>query len=275
MPESFDFSDLLAADTLSILIAFGLKVIGFVLLVVVARIVAGWLGGFVKKRMRKAKVDETLTKFAGKMIYVTILVLAIIAGLGIFGIETASFAAVLAGAGLAIGLALQGTLSNFSAGVMLLLFRPFKVGDVISVGGSTGKVDEIELFTTTLDTPDNRRLIVPNGSVFGATIENVTYHPTRRVAVDVGTGYSEDLDAVRRTLEATAKSLDGVLPEPAPQVYLLQLGGSSIDWSVRVWANTADYWAIREKLTHAIKRDLDAAGIEIPFPQMDVHLDRG
>jgi small conductance mechanosensitive channel len=157
---------------------------------------------------------------------------------------------------------------------MLLLFRPFKVGDVISVSGVTGQVDEIELFTTTLDTLDNRRIIVPNGSVFGSTIENMTYHPARRVDVAVGTGYSEDLDAVRRTLRAAAESVEGGFSEPKPQVYLDQLGGSSVDWSVRVWANPLHYWDIRERLTYAIKRDLDAAGIEIPFPQMDVHLDK-
>jgi small conductance mechanosensitive channel len=156
---------------------------------------------------------------------------------------------------------------------MLLIFRPFRVGDVVSVAGITGKVVEIDLFTTQFDTPDNRRLVVPNGAIFGSTIENVTFHPTRRVDVDVGTDYGADLRATRTVLEEVATATEGVLEEPAPQVYLKSLGASSIDWAVRVWTETSEYWAVRERITQRVKEALDAAEIGIPFPQMDIHVD--
>jgi small conductance mechanosensitive channel len=252
---------------------YGIKVIGVFVLLIVARIVARWVGRSVARSMERGDVDATLVKFFSKLASTGIFVLAVIAALGVFGVETASFAAVLAGAGLAIGLAFQGTLSNFSAGVMLLVFRPFKVGDWVCVAGVSGGVDQIDLFTTTLDTADNRRLIVPNSSIFGTTIENVTYHDIRRVEVLVGTSYGADLDRVREVLEQVCRNLEGVLAEPAPAVYLWELGSSSIDWRLRVWANTPDFWAVRERLTRAAKVALDNEGISIPFPQMDVHLD--
>ncbi|WP_432797986.1 mechanosensitive ion channel family protein [Poriferisphaera sp. WC338] len=250
------------------------QVVLVLLLLFVGYLVAAWAGRAVSGSMRKAKLDETLTRFFGKMTRWAILILVVLAILGKFGISTASFAAVIAAAGLAVGLAFQGTLSNFAAGVMLLVFRPFKVGDVVSVGGTTGKVFEIELFTTTLDTPDNRRFIVPNSSVFGATIENITYHDTRRVDVAVGTDYSADLSKVREVLKTVAEGVEGRLESEDVIIYLVELGGSSIDWSVRVWAKTDDYWAVREALTRDVKNALDAAGIGIPFPQLDVHMDR-
>jgi small conductance mechanosensitive channel len=179
----------------------------------------------------------------------------------------------LAAAGFAVGLALQGTLANFSAGVMLLIFRPFKAGDVIDVAGVKGKVQEISLFTTELDTPDNRRLIVPNGSIFGSTIENVTFHPIRRVDVAVGTDYPADLNATRKVLEDAAASVQPQADGKEPQVYLSELGDSSIAWSVRVWTSTEDYWGVKEELTQKVKDALDEAGIGIPYPQMDVHMD--
>jgi small conductance mechanosensitive channel len=183
------------------------------------------------------------------------------------------FAAVIGASALAVGLAFQGSLSNFAAGVMLLVFRPFKVGDVVNVAGQTGKIDEIGLFTTTMDTADNRRLILPNGSVFGAVIENISYHDTRRLDVAVGSEYPADLDRTREVLLRAARSLPTVLADPEPAAVLLELGDSSINWSVRVWVNAADYWPTRDALTRAVKLALDEAGIGIPFPQMDVHLD--
>jgi small conductance mechanosensitive channel len=257
-----------------LVITYGIKVIGVFVLLIIARIVARWVGSRVTRSMERSEVDATLTKFFAKLASTGIFVLAIIAALGVFGVETASFAAVLAGAGLAIGLAFQGTLSNFSAGVMLLVFRPFKVGDWVQVAGVSGGVDQIDLFTTTLDTADNRRLIVPNSAIFGTTIENVTYHEKRRVEVLVGTSYGADLDRVREVLESVCRNLEGVLEDPAPAVYLWELGASSIDWRLRVWSKTADFWAVRERLTRAAKVALDREGISIPFPQMDVHLDR-
>jgi small conductance mechanosensitive channel len=201
--------------------------------------------------------------------------MALLAALGMFGIRTTSFAAVIGAASLAIGLAFQGTLSNIASGVMLLIFRPFTVDDVINAAGITGKVIEIGLFTTAFDTLDNRRIFVPNALIFGGTIENVTFHEKRRVDVSVGTDYGADLDEVRAVLDAAVATVQGILDDPEPQVYLVELGGSSIDWSVRVWCVTDDYWEVRERTTRAVKIALDTASIGIPFPQMDVHLDGG
>ena len=193
--------------------------------------------------------------------------------MGVFGIETTSFAAVIGAAGLAIGLAFQGTLSNFAAGMMLLIFRPFKVGDVVTVDGHTGKVAELELFTTELTTPDNRRLIVPNNKIFGSTIENITHHPIRRVDVPVGVDYTAGIDQVREILEQVPPRIPGVLEDPSYQIFLKELGASSVDWVVRVWCKTEDFWDVHQATIRSTKMALDAEGIGIPFPQLDVHLD--
>ena len=150
----------------------------------------------------------------------------------------------------------------------------YKVGDVVTVSGTTGKVDEVELFTTTLDTPDNRRFIIPNSAIFGSTIENITFHPRRRVDVAVGVSYSADIDKTRQVLIAAANSIEKTLDDPEKVIMLTGLGASSVDWVVRVWANTSDFWGVKEDLTRAIKMHLDEAGISIPFPQMDIHLDK-
>ncbi|MFP6610929.1 MAG: mechanosensitive ion channel domain-containing protein [Pirellulales bacterium] len=253
---------------------FLMKVMGVIVLLFVAWVAASWLGRLARKAMLKARLDETLTKFFSKFIRWAVLILALLACLGVFGVETTSFAAVIGAAGLAIGLAFQGTLGNFAAGIMLLMFRPFKVGDIVNVAGQTGKVDEVELFTTTIDTPDNRRIIIPNGSVFGSVIENISHHSTRRVDVAVGSDYSADLDETRDILTRVATNVSGRLDDPEPAVVLLELGGSSIDWSVRVWCNSADFWGVKQALTRDVKNALDQAGIGIPFPQMDVHMDQ-
>ncbi len=252
---------------------FSMRLIGVLVFLLLAKWIAGRLGKMAQRGIEK-KSDPTVARFVGGLIRVGIMVLAIVSCLRIFGIETTSFAAVLASAGLAVGLAFQGTLSSFSAGIMLLVFRPFKVGDVISVGGNVGSVFTIDLFTTTLDTPDNRRLILPNSSVFGNTIENVTWHPTRRVGVDVGVEYSASVDRTREVLLAAAGKVSGLLLDPAPVAVLTDLGDSSVNWQVRVWCNTGDFWGVKEALTRQIKLDLDEAGIGIPFPQMEVHLDK-
>ena len=177
-------------------------------------------------------------------------------------------------AGLAVGLAFQGTLANFSSGVMLLVFRPFKVGDVVNAAGVTGKVYETGMFSTTLDTPDNRRIILPNGTVFGSTIENVTHHDTRRVDVTIGVDYAADLDDTRQVLTNSISNIPDTLNEPESQIVLSELGASSVDWTIRIWSNTEDYWGVRETVLESVKKSLDAAGIGIPYPQLDVHLDK-
>jgi small conductance mechanosensitive channel len=265
--------DILDNVNLSRFVPFAMNVLGALVLLAITVWVGRWAHRVAGRSMERSGMDPTLTRFMAKLARYTVLILGGLAVLSVFGISVASFAAILAAGAFAVGMALQGTLSNFAAGAMLLIFRPFKVGDVVSVAGITAKVVEIELFTTQFDTPDNRRIVVPNGAIFGSTIENITFHPTRRVDVDVGTDYGADLKDVRAVLERVAASSEGVLSEPAPQVYLKALGGSSIDWAVRVWAQTADYWAVRERVTQEIKDALDGAEIGIPFPQMDVHLD--
>ncbi len=236
---------------------------------------AGWISAGVRRALVRTSFDATLTKVFVKLTRIAVMTAGVLGCMGIFGIETTAFAAVLGGASLAIGLAFQGTLGNFAAGIMLIVFRPYRVGDVVTVVGQTAKVDEIGLFTTTLDTPDNRRIIIPNGSIFGTTIENITYHPHRRADVAVGVSYAADIDATRAALLRATSSTPGALAEPEPAVLLIGLGASSVDWSVRVWAPTADFLTVKDGLVRAIKLELDAAGIAIPFPQMDVHLRRG
>ena len=250
---------------------FGLDLIGAIVLLIVTWIISRWARKATSKSLAKSNLDETLTKFFGNLVGWGILILGVIAILGIFGISTASFAAVLAAAGLAIGLAFQGTLSNFAAGVMLLVFRPFKVGDVIRAAGETGGVVELDLLVTKLDTLDNRRIIVPNSKIFGDTIENITFHPIRRVDVPVGVDYGADLDEVRAVLVKAAASVEGGLSDPPPQIFLGSLDDSAVTWDVRVWCNTGDYFDVLEATTRATKQALDAAGIGIPFPQLDVH----
>jgi small conductance mechanosensitive channel len=252
---------------------YGLKVIGVIVALVVAWTIAGWLRNKLQRSLEKRNFDATLTRFFANLTRYAILVGTVLGCLGVFGIQTTSFAAVIGAAGLAIGLAFQGTLANFSAGVMLLIFRPFKVGDVVSAGGVTGKVEEIELFTTTLNTPDNRRFIVPNRGIFGGNIENLTHHPTRRVDIAVGADYAADVDRTREVLEAMVAEIPDTLKDPPPQIFLKELGASSVDWVVRVWVNTEDYWDVYQETIRRTKQALDAAGIGIPFPQMDVHFD--
>ncbi|HCT44948.1 MAG: mechanosensitive ion channel protein MscS [Phycisphaerae bacterium] len=244
-----------------------------VVLIILVIIIASWVSKITGKAVRKANVEETLARFLSNLARYVVLIAGAVAILGTLGVETTSFAALIAAVGFAIGMAMSGMLGNVASGVMLLFFRPFKVGDVVAAGGTTGKVFEIGLFTTTFDTPDNRRIIVPNNSIFGGTIENISHHATRRVSIDVGTDYGADIDKAREIMLAAASATDNVLTDPAPAVVLAGLGGSSIDWSVRVWVNAADYWAVMDALTRNVKVALDDAGIGIPFPQMDVHID--
>lgn len=248
-------------------------------LLFVCYIVASWIGRSVGGVVTK-KVDVTLGKFLNKAVRNTImLIVAMVAMQLIFGVQVAGLAAVLAAAGFAIGLALQGTLANFAAGVMLLVFRPFKVDDYIAVAGTEGTVEEIDLFTTRLNAPDNRHLIIPNGEIFGAKLENYSRNSLRRVDVNVGAAYSADLETTRNALERAVAKIAVACTQPSenantpePQVYLKELGASSVDWQLRVWCHPSQYWSVRESLTAAAKDALDQAGISIPFPQMDVHV---
>ncbi len=266
--------DITGDDMLFLWSAVGWPIVKAILLLLIVLFLSRWAKRIVVGASRKAKIDETLARFFGNLARWGMLLLGLLAILNTFGVQTTSFAAVIAAAGFAIGMALSGTLGNFAAGIMLLIFRPFRVGDVISAGGVSGKVEAIDLFTTVFNTPDNRRLIVPNSAIWDGNIENATFHERRRVDVSVGTAYEADIDKTREVLMKAATQVQGRLQDEDPVVYLSELGGSSIDWAVRVWAPTSDYWAVKERLTRDIKVALDEAGIGIPYPQMDVHLRR-
>ena len=266
--------DFISSVDTAYLLALGLNVVAALVIIVVAFVIAGWAKRATLRGLDRANVDPTLGKFFSNLARYLILIIAGIAVLEKFGVSVASLAAVLAAAGFAVGLALQGSLQNFAAGVMLLVFRPFGVGDVVDTAGERGKIFEISLFTTQMDTPDNRRIIIPNGEIFGSTIENVTFHDTRRVDVSVGTDYPASLDETREVLTAAAESVEGRLEDKDIVVYLDSLGDSCINWTVKVWSTTPDYWDVRERLTQAIKDHLDEAGIGIPYPQMDIHMDK-
>lgn len=251
----------------------GLNILGAIAILILGKIAAGWVQRIVSRSLTRAGVDEMIARFAGKAAGILILAFAIIAILNQFGIQTASVIAVVGAAGLAVGLALQGTLTNFASGVMLLLFRPFKVGDLVDVAGKLGTVKAIDLFTTSLDTLDNKRIIVPNSEIYGSVIENYSHNELRRVDIKVGTEYSADLKQVRSALEKVPAMVGGVVTEPAPQVFLHELADSSINWQVRMWTKGTSYWDVWQAGTEATKKVLDDNGIGIPFPQMDVHLD--
>lgn len=253
-------------------LGWGLKVAGVLVTLFFAWMVAGWAQRATLRTLEKAQLDITLGRFFANLSRYAVLVAAILGCLGVFGIETTSFAALIGAAGLAVGLAFQGTLSNFASGIMLLIFRPFKVGDLVIAGGITGVVQEIELFTTELTALDNRRIIVPNSGIFGSTIENLTHHENRRVDVAIGTAYEADIDATRKVLETAMAAVKGGLGDPEPQVLLAGLGASSVDWKLRVWCRTEDYWNVYEGIIRDAKYALDGAGIGIPFPQREVHL---
>lgn len=258
-----------------LLLPYVIKIAGALIGLFVANLFAGIARDLVRRQLERAQFDTTLTRFFSQATRWLVLVLAVLAVLGVFGVQTTTFAAVLGGASLAVGLAFQGTLGSFAAGVMLLVFRPFRVGDGIKAAGTAGKVEEIGLFTTTLDTPDNRRIIVPNGAIFGSTIENVSYHGERRVDVPVGCAYDADIDATREALVKAAASIEGQAEGRASQVFLVGLGASSVDWQVRIWSTAADYWATHEATVRAVKRELEAAGIGIPYQTIDVNLVKG
>lgn len=264
----------LGADTWILLwSSVGQPILLALVLIVAVFLGAGWVSRITDRALTRARVEPTLSRFLANLVRYLVLIVGGIAILGTLGVETTSFAAALAAAGFAIGMALSGTLSNVAAGIMLLLFRPFKVGDAVTVNGVTARVYQINLFNTELDTFDNRRVIMPNGSVFGNTIENISYHKTRRVDVNVGTTYSSNIDQAREVLMRAARSTEGILGDPEAAVVLLEMGSSSINWVVRVWVKSEDFWAVKDRLTRNVKVALDEAKIGIPFPQMDVHLD--
>jgi small conductance mechanosensitive channel len=222
--------------------------------------------------MQKQEVDKTLETFICNLVRTTLMVVVIIAAIGAIGIETTSFIAIFGAAGLAVGLALQGSLSNFASGVLIVLFRPYRVGDFIEAAGIAGSVEQVQILTTVLKTGDNKQIIVPNSQIMDSIITNYSANPTRRVDMVVGVSYEDDLDKVRATLQELIAADERILDDPAPKIAVSELADSSVNFIVRPWVNSADYWGVMFDLTEAIKKRFDNEGISFPFPQQDVHL---
>lgn len=269
---SGDFSQQTWVDLWTVI---GQPLLVAIVLIIAVLFVSSWARRITTGAMRRAKIEETLARFFGNMAKWTVMLLGGLAILSTFGVNTTSFAAVIAALGFAVGMAMSGTLSNFASGVMLLIFRPFKVGDVVNAAGTLGVIDEVGMFTTTFDTFDKRRIIVPNGKIFGDTIENITHHPVRRMEIAVGTAYDSDVDQAREVLERVVTSVEGGKQDPAPQVFLSDLGDNAVNWKLRVWADGADYWNVYQRVVRDTKKALDEAGVGIPFPQRDVHVPAG
>lgn len=251
---------------------YGLDILSAIAILIIGRIVAGLIKSLIAKMMKRAGVEETLVKFSASLAYVGLMAFVIVAALGRLGIQTTSFIAILGAAGLAVGLALQGSLANFAAGVLMMIFKPFKVGDFVEAGGAAGVVEEISIFTTILKTPDNRQIIVPNAAVTGGNITNVSANDTRRVDLVVGVSYGDDLKKVRATLERILNEEERILKDPAYTIAVLELADSSVNFAVRPWVKATDYWGVFFDLNEKIKITFDEEGISIPFPQVDSHI---
>ena len=251
---------------------YGLKVLAALAILVVGLWVAKRVRRAFVRMLDKRDTDATLTGFFSSLLYGALVVFVAIAAIGKLGVQTTSFVAVIGAAGLAVGLALQGSLSNFASGVLLILFKPFRVGDFVKAGGEAGTVVNVGILTTELKTPDNVQVIMPNSAIMSGSITNVSAHPTRRVDMTVGVGYGDDLNKAQRLMEELLDADARVLAEPAPTIAVANLGESSVDFVVRPWVNAADYWGVKFDFTRAVKEKFDAEGISIPFPQRDVHL---
>jgi small conductance mechanosensitive channel len=256
----------------ALVIQYGVKVLMALVIFVIGKWVVKRLSAVLEKLMEKNAVDPAIRHFTGSLVYYALLIFVCIAALGQLGIQTASFVAIVGAAGLAIGLALQGSLSNFAAGVLLLIFRPFKVGDFIEAAGTSGVIQNIQIFTTELHTGDNKKVIVPNGRIISGNIINYSANDTRRVDLVFGIGYQDDIDAARAIIESLLAADERVLDEPKPLVAVVALADSSVNFVCRPWVKSSDYWPVHYSLTEAVKKAFDANGISIPFPQQDVHL---
>jgi small conductance mechanosensitive channel len=251
---------------------YGMKIVGALAILLIGRIVVGILTNIAKKLMRKSNLDETLTKFLSSIIKTALLAILFIVVLNQLGVQTTSFVAIIGAMGLAVGFALQGSLANFAAGVMLILFRPFKSGDFVEAGGTMGVVEEIGIFSTIMKTPDNKKIIIPNSNITGGNITNFSAKETRRVDLVFGIGYDDDLKKAKQLLEQILQADDRILKDPAPVVAVSELADSSVNFVVRPWVKSADYWDVYWDLTEKVKLTFDAEGISIPYPQQDVHM---
>jgi small conductance mechanosensitive channel len=272
---SFDWTTLPALlhdKGMDIGIDLGIKVVTALAIYFVGKFIVRIVVKALASVMQKQEVDKTLESFICNLVRTVLMVVVIIAAIGAVGIQTTSFIAIFGAAGLAVGLALQGSLSNFASGVLIVLFRPYKVGDWIEAAGISGAVEQVQILTTILKTGDNKQIIVPNSQIMDSIITNYSANDTRRVDMVVGVSYDDDIDKVRKTLEELIAADARILPEPAPTITVSALADSSVNFNVRPWVNSADYWGVMFDMTEAIKKRFDKDGISFPFPQQDVHL---
>ncbi|MEJ2186850.1 MAG: mechanosensitive ion channel [Gemmatimonadota bacterium] len=261
-----------ARAIIEVLQVYGLRVLAAIAILVIGRILAGMVRAGVHRALGRAKIDVSVVRFLGNLGFALVMTFTVVAALSKFGVETASIVGVLAAAGFAVGLALQGSLGNFSSGVMILLFRPFRVGDYVQVAGVGGTVKEVQLFNTVLATPDNVMVVVPNGKVYGDIISNYSAYDTRRMDLTIGISYDADIGRAMAAAQEVVKGEARILPDPEPMVVVSELADSSVNLIVRVWTQGADYWNVKFDTQRALKEAFDASGIEIPFPQRVVHL---
>ncbi|MDP5029319.1 MAG: mechanosensitive ion channel [Paraglaciecola sp.] len=253
-------------------IPWSINIVMALIIYIVGRIIVKILVNLFGKVLARSKYDNMLVDFVKAILNAILMLFVIVASLDRLGVDTTSLVAILGAAGLAIGLSLQGSLQNFAAGVMLLVFRPFKAGDFVEAGGTAGVVKSISIFTTVMTTGDNKEIIVPNGSIYGGNIVNYSAKPTRRVDMVVGIGYDSDLRKAKEILKEMVAADERILKDPAPTVAVSELADSSVNFVVRPWVNSSDYWAVKFDFTEAVKLRFDEEGISIPYPQMDVHL---
>ena len=251
---------------------YGLKVLGAIIIFVIGRWVAKIISKLIHQALLKSKFDETIAHFIKDFSYIAMLVIVVLTALSRAGVPITSFAVIIGAVGLAIGFAWQGSLANFAAGIMLIIFKPFKVGDFVDAGGQKGTVKEVQIFNTILNSPDNVRIIIPNAQVTGSNIMNYTVNGTRRVDLVIGVSYKDDLKKTQQVIRDVLVGDKRILPEPATTVAVSELGDSSVNFVVRPWVKAADYWNVYFDLTEKIKLALDKNGISIPFPQRDVHI---
>jgi small conductance mechanosensitive channel len=274
---AFDWTtlpQLLQDKGIDISINFGIKAATALAIFLIGKFLIRLVVKGLRKVMRKQDVDKTLETFICNLVSTALLVVVVIAAIGALGVETTSFIAIFGAAGLAVGLALQGSLSNFASGVLIVLFRPYRVGDWVEAAGISGSVEQVQILTTILKTGDNKQIIVPNSQIMDSIITNYSANDTRRIDMVVGVSYSDDLDKVRATLQELVAADDRILKEPAVTIAVSELADSSVNFVVRPWVNTADYWGVKFDLTEAIKKRFDKEDIAFPFPQQDVHLYR-
>ena len=267
---------LINAETLEAVKAFvmlyGIKIIAAILTFVIGRMIAKFLTGVVRKMIGRADVDPTLANFLGNLTYMLLLTVVIVATVGKLGVQTASFVAILGAAGFAVGFAMQGSLANFAAGVMIMVFKPFKVGDFVEAGGASGVIVEVGIFATIMKTGDNKKVIIANAGITGGNIVNYSANDTRRVDMVFGIGYGDDIKLAKETLEKILNGDDRVLKDPGPKIAVSELADSSVNFVCRPWVKTADYWDVFFDTHEAVKLRFDELGISIPFPQQDVHM---